>query len=147
MIYKQLKKMLGVLEITEVMLLSVSRDRCKVMREIVLPFQLRGVSYTQKVLVAKMGVIDLLLGVDFLYKNGAVIDLQNSQLLLPDQKVPICSHKLTSFFPVKLAKRSKVGAWRLNGVSSSCDNWPDGQPVLFESMVILGREVALPYLR
>ena len=51
-IYEKLKNLLGVLEITEVTLLSASGDRCKLLGEILLPFQLRGVSYTQKVLVA-----------------------------------------------------------------------------------------------
>jgi hypothetical protein len=51
-VYEKFKRLLGVLDLTDVTLLSASGDICKVAGEVTLPFQLRGVSYTQKVLVA-----------------------------------------------------------------------------------------------
>ena len=141
-VYEKFRRLLGVLDLTDVTLMSASGDKCKLAGEVTLPFQLRGVSYTQKVLVAHMKSIELLVGMDFLYKSGAVIDLQNNQLLLPNQRIPLRSRRLAGALPVRLSIKNRVGPWREGGLACICENWPDGQPALFESMVNVGREIA-----
>ena len=66
-VYLQMQDLLGPLSPTDVVLLSASDNQCKILGEVDLPFTMKGHPYEQTALVADMGPIQLLLGLDFLY--------------------------------------------------------------------------------
>jgi predicted aspartyl protease len=142
-IHEKFKKLLGVMEVTQLSLHSASGNRCNIHGEVQLNIALRGKNYTQKAVVADIGHMELILGMDFLCRIGASIDLKNKALLLPNQVVPIRSHKLPCPFPVRLHKKINVACNKEMAVSCECTGWPENTPALFESMIKFGREMAL----
>jgi hypothetical protein len=142
-IYEKFKNLLGVMEVTDISLHSASGNRCKILGEVQLNFVLRGKNYSQKAVVADMGHIELLLGMDFLYGCGATIDLKNKELLLPNHVVPLRSHKLTRAFPVRISNTALIASMKERALCCDCTGWPDNTPALFESMVIMDNDIAL----
>jgi predicted aspartyl protease len=119
-IYKQLSGLLGILQVTQLKLNSASGDQCKIKGEVEVPFKIKNQEYTQKVLVSSMGGIELLLGMDFLYKIGATIDLDKGVLTLPNEAVSLRAQRLSPTFPIRLHGASTIEASMEEAVLCEC---------------------------
>ena len=140
-LYLSLRKLLGTMSLTEITLMSASDGKCKLVGEIDLPFTMMGHEYVQRVLVAEMKFIELLVGLDFLHGQGAMVDLKNNQLCLPNHAVPLRTTKHPESRPVRLAKGLSVWGGRMVLATCICETWPDRTPAFFETKVTLGDDV------
>ena len=135
-VYNRVAASVGFLRHSNVALRSVSGNVCQITGELDLPLTIHGVPYTQTTLVAEMGQLEMLIGMDFLHENRATIDLEKGLLKLPTQVVPLRPTKLPDPLPVRLCEDTHVGARTERLVQCAVEAW-EGQTGLFESCISL----------
>ena len=82
-------------------------EPCDVKGEIELQFFLEDTPYNNTVIVSDMPCIEMLIGIDFVYRNGALIDCQFGRMIIKHQNITIRSYGSNTLFSVRVAGMRK----------------------------------------
>ena len=98
----------GVSRPTGMVLRSASGDDCRVSGVSSVSFTLNGEGYRHPMYITEMGDVELLLGMDFLFSNQAVIDLKARILSLPGHDVPLRTQDLKSPLAARVKRAIEI---------------------------------------
>ena len=82
---------------------------CDVQGQVELQLFLEGVPYFHPVVVSIMPCVEMLIGIDFLYRHGAIIDCQFGRLIIKHQNITIRSYRLNTPLSVRVKENREIG--------------------------------------
>ena len=146
--YEKLAHVLPSLKPCRARLRGAGGEPCDVRGELDLQFFIEGVPYFHSVIVSLMPCVEMLLGIDFLYRQGALIDCQYGRLIIRHQSIVIRSYPHRIPFSCRsLESRSVAPGSEVLLVCYVEDPVLRNKDVMFEVCAVLGEGVvALPGL-
>ena len=146
--FERLEHLLPPLKPCKARLRGAGGEACDVRGEMALQFFLEGVPYIHNVIVSVMSCVEMLLGIDFLYQQGAIIDCQYGRLIIRHQSIVIRSYP--SQLPFSVCAKESRNLPPESEILLVCyvDNLSlRNKDVMFEVCTVLGEGVvALPGL-
>ena len=103
-----------------------------------LQFFLEGMPYLHPVIVSTMPCVEMLIGIDFLYRNGAIIDCQYGRLIIKHQNIIIRSYGLSMPFSVRVLESCVLAPESELLLGCYTDHLYRDQDVMFEVCTMLG---------
>ena len=118
-------------------------EACNVQGVVELQFFLDGTPYFHPVIVSIMPCVEMLIGIDFLYRNGAIIDCQYGRLIIKHQNIIIRSYGLSTPFAVRVLRSCELAPENELLLECYTDHLYRNQDVMFEVCTMLGDGIAL----
>ena len=142
-LYKKLEADLPSLRACKANLRGAGGELCNVQGEVELHFLLEGVPYIHNVIVSSMPCVEMLLGIDFLYRNGAIIDCQFGRLIIKHQNVVIRSYGLQAPFSVRTSQSYRLAPESELLLECHVDHFFRNKEGMFEVCAVLGEGIII----
>jgi len=118
-------------------------EACNVKGVMELQFFLEGMPYLHPVIVSIMPCVEMLIGIDFLYRNGAIIDCQYGRLIIKHQNIVIRSYGLSTPFSVRVLESCVLAPETQLLLGCYTDHLYRNQDVMFEVCTMLGDGIVI----